>query len=65
MPSSDEINKLVSTIQMLKNRDLMSICSACHVTKSGIKAELQRRIISCEYCIHVVFFWQLLTCCVQ
>ncbi|EPE07222.1 miz zinc finger protein [Ophiostoma piceae UAMH 11346] len=46
MSSSDELNKLVSTIQMLKNRDLMSICSACRVTKSGNKAELQRRIIN-------------------
>lgn len=43
---SEEVNKLVATIRVMKNRDLMAICSARGVGKSGNKAELQARISS-------------------
>ncbi|CAK7265023.1 E3 SUMO-protein ligase pli1 [Sporothrix epigloea] len=49
----DEIKKLVSTIQMLKNRDLVSICQVNNLPKSGNKADLHRRIINyIDVCSH-------------
>ncbi|CAK7213637.1 E3 SUMO-protein ligase pli1 [Sporothrix curviconia] len=42
----DEVNRLVATIQMLKNRDLISICQSNNLVKSGNKADLHKRIIN-------------------
>ena len=44
----EEVNRLVATIQMLKNRDLISICQSNNLVKSGNKADLHKRIINCE-----------------
>ncbi|CAK7267842.1 E3 SUMO-protein ligase pli1 [Sporothrix epigloea] len=42
----EEVKGLVSMIQMLKNRDLVSICQINNLAKSGNKADLHRRIIN-------------------
>ncbi|CAK7227017.1 E3 SUMO-protein ligase pli1 [Sporothrix bragantina] len=42
----EEVNRLVATIQMLKNRDLISICQSNNLVKSGNKADLHKRIIN-------------------
>ncbi|ERS97136.1 hypothetical protein HMPREF1624_06466 [Sporothrix schenckii ATCC 58251] len=41
-----EVNKLVATIQVLKNRDLIFICQSNGLAKSGNKADLHKRIIN-------------------
>ncbi|EFX00288.1 sumo ligase [Grosmannia clavigera kw1407] len=46
MAAQEDIDKLVSTIQSLKNRDLVQICVANHLAKSGNKADLQKRIVN-------------------
>ncbi|CAK7238139.1 E3 SUMO-protein ligase pli1 [Sporothrix eucalyptigena] len=42
----EEVHKLVAAIQMLKNRDLISICQSNNLVKSGNKADLHKRIIN-------------------
>ncbi|KAL1888024.1 E3 SUMO-protein ligase pli1 [Sporothrix stenoceras] len=42
----EEVNRMVATIQVLKNRDLISICQSNNLVKSGNKADLHKRIIN-------------------
>ncbi len=48
MATQEEVNRLVTTLQVLKNRDLISICASNQLAKSGNKAELQNRIVKCK-----------------
>lgn len=61
MPSKSEVQSLVMRIQAgntLLVRNLQAICQINGLSRSGVKADLQRRIIHCEFC--PALLWPLL-----
>ena len=61
----EEVKGLVSMIQMLKNRDLVSICQINNLAKSGNKSDLHRRIINCKpvFTVSILCYGKLLLTC--